>query len=188
MKNILISLRMLLVMSIITGLAYPLIVTALAKGFFPAQAGGSMMMKDGNIVGSSLISQKFTSEKYFWPRPSACDYNASASSGSNYGPTSAALKKAVDDRKAALLKAHPGQAEIPEDLLFASASGLDPHISLAAARYQAPRVARMRKMDPSRVLALIDSRFEPPQFGIFGEPRVNVFELNLALDGLHEKD
>jgi len=182
MKNTLISIRMLLVLTVITGLAYPLAVTGLAKGLFPAQAEGSMVMKDGNTIGSSLIAQKFTSDKYFWSRPSACDYNASGSSGSNYGPTSAALKKAVDDRRAILLKAHPGQSDIPEDLLFASASGLDPHISPAAARYQVARVATARKLDPAKVIALVESSVEAPQFGILGEPRVNVLELNLALD------
>ena len=186
MKNILASIRMLLAMTLLTGLLYPLAVTGLAKTFWHAQAEGSMLNRDGLVIGSSLIAQKFTSDKYFWPRPSACDYNASGSSGSNYGPTSAALKKAVDDRRTALLKAHPGQAEIPEDLLFASGSGLDPHISPAAARYQVERVAKARKLEAAKIAALLERSVEPPQFGVLGEARVNVLELNLALDGLKE--
>lgn len=184
MNNTLASIRMLLAMTLLTGLAYPAVVTGVAKVIWRDKAEGSMTSRDGNVVGSSLIAQKFASEKYFWPRPSAADYNASSSTGSNFGPTSAALKKAVDDRRAALLKAHPGQAEIPEDLLFASGSGLDPHISPAAARYQAGRVAVARKLDPTRVLALVEGKIQAPQFGVLGDERVNVLELNLALDDL----
>ena len=182
MKNILTSIRMLVAMTLVTGLAYPLAVSGLAGLLFPAQAAGSMLTKDGKVIGSSLIAQKFTTDKYFWPRPSACDYNASSSSGSNYGPCSAALKKAVDDRRTALAKAHPGQAEIPEDLLFASGSGLDPHISPAAARYQVARVAAARKLDAAKVADLVESAIEAPQFGVLGDARVNVLQLNLALD------
>ena len=180
MKSTLTSIRMLLALTLLTGLAYPLAVSGLAKGLFPAQAEGSLIPG----LGSRLIAQKFVSEKYFWPRPSAADDNASSSGGSNFGPTSAALKKAVDERRAALNKAHPGQGEIPEDLLFASGSGLDPHISPAAARYQMARVAKARKLDPAKVAALVEGRVEAPQFGVFGEARVNVLELNLALDAM----
>jgi K+-transporting ATPase ATPase C chain len=187
MKNILVSIRMLLTMTLLTGFAYPMAVTGLAKAFWPAKAEGSMIQMNGAALGSSLIAQKFASDKYFWPRPSAADYNASNSTASNYGPCSAALKKAVDDRRAVLLKAHPGEAKIPEDLLFASASGLDPHISPEAARYQIARVVHARKFSPSQSEALktlVETKIEAPQFGLLGEPRVNVLELNLALDAI----
>ena len=181
MKNILISLRMLLIFTVVSGLAYPLAVMGAAKALWPAQAEGTLIQRGGKAVGSRLLAQETKSDKYFWARPSAAAYNASSSSGSNLGPTSAALKKAVEERRAALIKAH-GPGEVPEDLLYASASGLDPHISPAAARYQVARVAAGRKMDASRLLALVESRVEGPQFGLFGEPRVNVLDLNLALD------
>jgi len=182
MKHYIASIRMLLAFTLVAGLAYPFAAGLLANALFPRQAEGSMISRNGSAIGSSLIAQKFTSDRYFWPRPSTADYNASNSTGSNFGPTSAALKKAVDDRRAALLKAHPGQAEIPEDMLFASGSGLDPHISPAAARYQAARVAAARKLDPAKLGALVERHVEAPQFGVLGEPRVNVLLLNLALD------
>lgn len=181
MKNTLISIRLFLAFTVITGLAYPLAVTAAAKALWPAQAEGSLVQLNGKTVGSHLLAQETKSDKYFWARPSAAGYNASASTGSNYGPTSAALRKAVDDRRTAMTKAH-GPGDVPEDLLYASASGLDPHISPAAARYQIARVAAARKMDPAKLLGLVSSRVEGPQFGLFGEPRVNVLDLNLALD------
>lgn len=181
MKHTLISIRLLLALTVVTGLAYPLAVTGIAQAAWPAQAAGSLVQRDGKTVGSHLLAQETKADKYFWARPSAAGFNASASSGSNLGPTSAALKKAVDERRAALIKAH-GPGEAPEDLLYASASGLDPHISPAAARYQAARVAHARKLDPAKVLALVDAHVEGPQFGLFGEPRVNVLDLDLALD------
>jgi K+-transporting ATPase ATPase C chain len=182
MRNLLISLRLLAALSLLCGAAYPLAVSVPAKLFWRAKAEGSLIQKDGQVLGSSLIAQKTASERYFWPRPSACDYNASASSGSNKGPTAADLKQAVEERRAALRKAHPGAGDPPEDLLYASGSGLDPHISPAAARYQAARVAKARKLDLARVLALVDARTEGPQGSFFGEPRVNVLALNLDLD------
>jgi K+-transporting ATPase ATPase C chain len=184
MNNTIASIRMLAVLSLVCGAAYPLAVTIPAKLFWPAQAEGSLIQKNGQVLGSSLLAQKTQSDKYFWPRPSACDYNASNSSGSNKGPTAADLKKTVEGNKAALLKAHPGAGLPPEDLLYASGSGLDPHISPAAARYQAARVAKARNLDVAKVLALVDARTEGPQGGFFGEPRVNVLRLNLDLDAL----
>lgn len=181
MNNTSTSIRMLLTITVVTGLAYPLAVTGAAKAFWPTQAEGSLVQSGGKTVGSHLLSQETKTDKYFWARPSAAGFNASASTGSNYGPTSAALKKAVDDRRSAMEKAH-GPGPVPEDLLYASASGLDPHVSPAAARYQVARVAAARKMDAAKLLALVDSRVEGPQFGLFGEPRVNVLDLNLALD------
>jgi K+-transporting ATPase ATPase C chain len=184
MRSFITSFRILAALTLVCGAAYPLAVTIPAKLLWPRQAEGSLIQKDGRVLGSELLSQKTQSERYFWPRPSACDYNASNSSGSNKGPTAADLKKAVDDRRATLLKAHPGAGDPPEDLLYASGSGLDPHISPAAARYQTARVAKARKLDLARVLALVDARTEGPQGGFFGEPRVNVLRLNLDLDAL----
>ena len=173
-------------LSIITGLAYPLLVTGIAKTAFPDAANGSLIVKDGKTAGSRLIGQNFTDPKYFWGRPSATapmPYNASASSGSNLGPLNPALVEVVTARIAALRAADPGNtAPVPADLVTASASGLDPHISPAAATYQANRVAHLRRLDPATVAALIDQYTEDRQWGIFGEPRVNVLALNLALD------
>jgi K+-transporting ATPase ATPase C chain len=181
MNNTLTSIRILLAFTVVTGLAYPLAVTGAAKALWPAQAGGSLVQLNGKTIGSHLIAQETKTDRYFWARPSAASYNASNSTGSNYGPTSAALKKAADDHRTAMQKAH-GPGAVPEDLIYASASGLDPHISPAAARYQVARVAAARKMDPAKLLVLVDAHVEGPQFGLFGEPRVNVLGLNLALD------
>jgi K+-transporting ATPase ATPase C chain len=173
-------------LSLVTGLAYPLLVTGLAQLFFPREAAGSLVMKDGKAVGSSLIGQPFSDAKYFWSRPSATSpqpYNAASSGGSNLGPTNPALADAVKSRIEALRAADPeNKLPVPIDLVTASASGLDPHISVAAARYQAARVARERKLAPEMVSALIDRNSEGALFGLIGEPRVNVLALNLALD------
>lgn len=174
---------------LITGLLYPLTVTALAQLIFSDQANGSLVIgPSSRPLGSTLIGQPFDDPKYFWSRPSATrpfPYNAAASSGSNLGPTSAALRGAVQARVAALRAADPNNAaSIPVDLVTASASGLDPHISLAAARYQAPRVAQARTLPVETVNQLIDRHTAGRQFGFLGEPRVNVLLLNLALDGL----
>lgn len=173
-------------LSALTGAAYPLLVTGIAQGLFPAQARGSLIERDGKQVGSALIGQSFSDAKYFWGRPSATGpmaNNASASSGSNLGPLNPALTDAVKGRIEALRAADPGNAApVPVDLVTTSASGLDPHISVAAALYQAGRVARVRNLTAAQVRALIDRHTEGRLFGFIGEPRVNVLLLNLALD------
>jgi potassium-transporting ATPase KdpC subunit len=176
----------LVLLSLVTGVIYPLVVTGIAQVVFPAQANGSLILKDGKPVGSSLIGQPFNDPKYFWGRLSATSpyaYNAGASSGSNFGPINPALHAAAKARIDALREADPdNKSPIPVDLVTASGSGLDPHISPAAALYQVSRVARARKLDEGRVRQLVESRIEGRQLGVLGEPRVNVLRLNLALD------
>jgi K+-transporting ATPase ATPase C chain len=173
-------------LSALTSLLYPLAVTGVARAAFPAQAAGSLIERDGRVVGSRLIGQNFTDPRHFWGRPSATaptPYNAAASGGSNLGPLNPALVDAVKARVEALRAADPGHtAPVPVDLVTASASGLDPHISPAAARYQAARVARLRGWPVDRVETLIATHTEAPLAGWLGEPRVNVLALNLALD------
>jgi len=180
------ALVLFLVLSLLTGLLYPLLVTGVAQAVFPHQANGSLIQRDGQAVGSRLIGQPFSRPDHFWSRPSATGpmaYNAAASGGSNFGPSHPALAEAVRARIAALRAADPGNPWlVPVDLVTASASGLDPHISLAAARYQVPRVARLRAMAPDQVNALVDQHTEGAWLGFLGEPRVNVLALNLALD------
>lgn len=177
------------VLTLITGIVYPLVVTGIAQALMPEQANGSLIMKDGKPVGSALIGQPFSDPKYFWSRPSATTpmpYNAAASGGSNQGPTNPALTDAVTARVKALRDVDPGNtAPIPVDLVTASASGLDPDITPAAAEYQIQRVARARGLDASTVRQLVAEHTELRQFRILGEPRVNVLQLNLALDALH---
>lgn len=182
------ALSLLILLTVLTGLVYPLAVTGLAQAMFPRQANGSLLERDGRPIGSSLIGQDFTDPKYFWGRPSATApqaYNGTASGGSNLGPTNPALTAAVKQRVAALRAADPGNhAPIPVDLVTASGSGLDPEISPAAARYQLARVARTRGLPVSEVQALVARCTHGRQFGVLGEPRVNVLQLNLALDAL----
>lgn len=189
MKNILRpALVLFFILTLITGVAYPLLVTGVAQTLFSSQASGSIIMRDGKAVGSELIGQNFTDPKHFWGRPSATGpmpYNASASSGSNVGPLNPALLEAVKGRIEALRAADPGNTRtVPVDLITASASGLDPHISPAAASYQAGRVAKARGLTLQKVQALVSEQTENPLFGLLGEPRVNVLKLNLALDKL----
>jgi potassium-transporting ATPase KdpC subunit len=183
------AVSLLLVMTALVGIAYPLVITGIARLAFPRQAAGSLILKDGKLIGSTLIGQKFSDPKYFWGRPSATTpqpYNGTASSGSNLGPLNAALIDGVKTNAKALHDADPDNARpIPVDLVTASASGLDPEISPAGARYQAGRVARARGIEPAQVEALIASHVQGRTLGFIGEPRVNVLELNLALDRLH---
>jgi potassium-transporting ATPase KdpC subunit len=180
------ALRMLVMLSVLTGIIYPLVVTGVARIAFPGAASGSQIVVDGKAVGSGLIGQPFDDPKYFWGRPSATSpmpYNAGASSGSNQGPRNPALADAVKDRIKALRDADPGnKAAVPVDLVTASGSGLDPDISVAAANYQLPRVAKARAMPEDKVRALVDANTTGRTFGILGEPRVNVLKLNIALD------
>jgi K+-transporting ATPase ATPase C chain len=182
----------LALLTLITGIIYPLVVTVIAQVAFPAQANGSLIVKDGQPIGSRLIGQSFDDPKYFWGRLSATGtypYNAfnaealTASSGSNYGPLNPALLEMVQSRIDALQEADPGNTQsIPVDLVTASGSGLDPHISPAAAEYQVARVARARRLDESAVRQLVAQHTQGRDLGVLGEPRVNVLELNLALD------
>jgi K+-transporting ATPase ATPase C chain len=197
------AVRATLVLAILTGLAFPLAITAAAQGLFPQQANGSLVRNSrGEVIGSALLGQSFTQPRYFHPRPSAAGagYDATLSGGTNLGPTSAKLIQGVDDDPAtsdtdesfagvadlvAAYRSEHGLAadtQVPVDAVTRSASGLDPHISVANARLQAPRVARARGLAPQQVAALVESITEPRQFGLLGEPRVNVLRLNLALD------
>lgn len=182
------ALTLFILLSLITGLAYPLAVTGIARAAFPAQANGSLIMRDGRPVGSALIGQAFSDPKHFWGRPSATSpmpYNAANSGGSNQGPMNPALAEAVRSRIAALRAADPGStAPVPVDLVTASASGLDPHISRAAADYQVARVARARGLTRATVQALVERHTEQPLLGFLGEPRVQVLRLNLDLDAI----
>ena len=172
----------------LTGVVYPLAVTGIAQALFPAQAAGSLIVRDGKTIGSSLIGQSFSDPKYFWGRPSATTpipYNASSSSGSNLGPLNPALTDAVKARIEALRAADRGNAAaVPVDLVTASGSGLDPHISVAAAQVQAQRVAKVRGLSMQQLQPLIDKHTEGQLLGLIGEPRVNVLQLNLALDAV----
>lgn len=176
MKTILESIRVLLVLTVLTGFVYPLVVTGIARVAFHGAAGGSIATPGDQEIGSKLLAQKTESAKYFWPRPSAADYATVASGASNKSPASADLAKAIAERRDQF------GTGAPDELLTASGSGLDPHLSPTAAKHQAPRVATERRMALDKVVALIDQLTEGPQFGFLGEPRVNVLALNLALD------
>ena len=179
---------MLLYLTAITGIIYPLLVTGISQMFFAKEANGSVIMKDGKAVGSELIGQPFDDPKYFWGRLSATGphpYNAASSSGSNLGPTNQALIAAVQGRLDALRKADSTNTQaVPVDLVTTSGSGLDPHITPAAAFYQVPRIARARGLNEALVKKLVEAQIEYRQWGFLGEPRVNVLRLNLALDTL----
>lgn len=175
MKNLKAGLRIFLFMTFLTGVAYPLLIWGYSLAFTKEKALGSYIKYNQQVIGSELIGQKFTQPKYFHGRPSAADYNATASSGSNLGPTSSDLKKLIDERIS---------QGAPADLLFASGSGLDPHISIEAALFQVERVAQVRSMDVTTVRNLIKELTEFPQYGILGEVRINVLQLNVALDSL----
>lgn len=182
------AISLFVALSVVTGVVYPLTMTGAGNALFPKQAHGSLIEKNGTVVGSSLIGQSFSTPKYFWSRPSATGpmpYNASVSSGSNQGPLNPALTDAVKGRIEALKAADPSNTlPIPVDLVTASGSGLDPHISVAGALYQLDRVARVRKLPVATVRELVNRHTETALLGIFGEARVNVLELNLDLDRL----
>ncbi len=182
------SIRLLIVMTVLTGLVYPLVVTAVAQWLMPGQANGSLVFRHGEAAGSALLAQPFSGDQYFWPRPSAAGYATIPSGASNWGPTSAALAAAVKERAAAIRSAHglAPDAPVPADLVFASASGLDPHISPEAAGLQVSRVAKARGLAADRVRSLVARFTEPAQWGFLGEPRVNVLRLNLAMDQVSE--
>ena len=184
------ALMMFFILTILIGVAYPLAVTAIAQLLFPHQANGSLIYKDGKPIGSTLIGQPFDDPEYFWGRPSATapfPYNAAASSGSNLGPSNPGLTEAVKTRVAALKAADPGNdTPVPVDLVTASGSGLDPHISSASAEYQVRRVARARGREEAFVRTVVRQHTEGRQFGMLGEPRVNVLAVNLALDASGE--
>ncbi|HUJ43723.1 MAG TPA: potassium-transporting ATPase subunit KdpC [Opitutaceae bacterium] len=193
-KLIIQSIRQKLAWIVVCGVFYPVAMTAIAQLAFPRQANGSLVEREGKVVGSALLAQQFTGSKYFWPRPSANGYGTgpagfAASSGSNFGPTSAQLQTNVRNNAKALRDAHrlPADAPVPADLVYASASGLDPHISPEAARFQIARVAAARGMSEATISALVERFVEPPQWGFLGEARVNVLLLNLALDAADGK-
>ncbi len=183
------AISLFLVLTVVTGVAYPLAVTGVGQGLFPSQSQGSLLRGDGGqVVGSRLVGQAFTDAGHFWSRPSATvptPYNAANSAGSNLGPLNPALSEAVKGRAEALRAADPGNTSpIPVDLVTASGSGLDPHISVAAARYQVDRVARARQLPREAVMSLVLRHAEQPWMGFFGEPRVNVLALNMGLEAL----
>ena len=181
------ALTLLIAMTALTGLGYPLAINGIAQAVMPAKANGSLIERDGKVIGSSLIGQAFTSDRYFWPRPSATGpdpYNAAASSGSNLGTTSVKLKERVTADVARLTETGIVQP-VPGDAVTTSGSGLDPHVSPAFAAAQVARVAQARGLQPAAVTTLVEQAIETPDFGVIGEPRVNVLELNLALDALN---
>jgi potassium-transporting ATPase KdpC subunit len=186
MKEMIVAIRVFVVLTVLTGLVYPLVITGVAQAMFPQQANGSLIRQDDRVVGSSLIGRYFDDPKYFWGRPSATSpdpYNGASSSGSNLGPTNPDLLMAIQGRVEALRAADPGSDQpISTDLVTASGSGLDPHISVAAAEYQIPRIARSRGMKETDVRTLVAKNTHGPDFGVFGERVVNVQELNLDLD------
>ena len=182
-RNLAVAVLMTIVTTVLLGLAYPLVVTALAQAVFPDQANGQLVVRNGQVVGSRLLAQRFSSPAYFHPRPSAAGagYDAANSAGSQLGPTNRKLVETVRQNVETARRENPGRP-IPIDLVTASASGLDPHISPAAAEFQVPRVARARGISEDRLRGLVREHTEGRQWGFLGEPRINVLELNLALD------
>jgi K+-transporting ATPase ATPase C chain len=189
MKLFIQSILLTVVFTVLTGVLYPLVITGIAQVAFHDKADGSLLVRDGKVVGSELLAQQFTGDKYFWPRPSFGSYATVPSGASNLGPTSQALQSNVTANAAAFRTGNKlaADAPVPADMVFTSASGLDPHISPEAARLQIARVATARGMGVEQVKALVEKFVEAPQWGIFGEPRVNVLRLNLALDDLDTK-
>ena len=194
MKTIIQSILQTIIWTVICGIAYPLAMTAIAQLAFPDKSNGSLVVRDGKVIGSALLAQQFTGSNYFWPRPSACSYGTgptgiSASGGSNLGPTSGQLQTNVMNNTAAFISGNnlPTNTQVPADVVFASASGLDPHISPEAARLQIARVAASRGLDKDKVRGLVDNHTEQPQWGFLGEARVNVLLLNVALDQMDPK-
>ena len=189
MKLLIQSILLTIVLTAITGVVYPLVVTGIAQVAFKDQANGSLIEQNGQVVGSEFLAQQFTGEKYFWPRPSAGSYATVPSGASNLGPTSQALQSNVTANATTFRTGNKlaADAPVPADMVFTSASGLDPHISPESARLQIARVAAARGIAEDQVRALVEKFEEPPQWGIFGEPRVNVLELNVALDDLQPK-
>lgn len=188
MKYLMPAIRFKLFMTLLLGLVYPLVMTGLSQLFFPQLSRGEFFSRGGQLVGAKLIGQKFEKPEYFWSRPSAIDYNPLPSGGSNLGQASSDLKKTFEDRKNKLKLTHPEQTvEPPQDLLFASASGLDPHISVEAAQYQLHRVAKARSLSDENIQKLINDATEKKQWGFLGEETVNVLVLNLSLDQMEFK-
>jgi len=187
MKSLIIAIRLMMVLTLVCGVIYPALVTAISQALFFEKANGSLIKNaQGEIIGSELLAQKFIDARYFWPRPSAGNYATVASAASNKGPTSADLKKSIEERRANL-KSTSVTAEIPPDMLFASGSGLDPHVSKEGARFQVNRIAAIRKFNDAQkasLYATIEQMVEGRTWGIWGEERVNVLRLNLALDRL----
>lgn len=181
------ALRMFVWMTLLTGFVYPLLITAIASLTMHRRSEGSLIRQGNKVIGSALIGQKFEGERYFWPRPSAVDYNPLPSGGSNLGPTSVELKAQVEKRRAFIASQGHSVHEIPSELLFASASGLDPHISLQTALFQVERISKARNIEKGKVIAEIRTLIEKRRFGFLGVTRVNVLKLNMALDGLKEK-
>ncbi len=189
MKLFIQSILLTIVFTVLTGVIYPLVITGISQVAFHDQANGSLLVRNGTVVGSELLAQQFTGDKYFWPRPSAGSYATVPSGASNLGPTSQALQSNVTANAAAFRTGNKlaADAPVPADMVFTSASGLDPHISPEAARLQVARVAAARGMGADQVKALVEKFVESPQWGIFGEERVNVLRLNLALDDMDTK-
>ncbi len=187
MKTIGRAIKVFLFMTVLAGVVYPLLVTGLAGLVFPHRAGGSLITLNDRPIGSELLGQSFVDQEYFWPRPSVTNYSAMPSGGSNLGPTSNDLKETISKRREHLWATNDSAVEVPLDLLFASASGLDPDITPAAAKYQVERIVRARSLDQKAktdIFILIEKHIETPAFGLLGEPRVDVLRLNLALDSL----